>query len=108
VIYPDDQTLLLDDRWFRRVMEGSITASIRVGERQVTPGRLTFIATYGNYLPLSVYVERLVETTFAEITNSDAFLAGYVDADFARRELLDFYPSIQPTTPMTVIRFERV
>ena len=102
------QTLLLDDRFFRRVLEGSITASIRIGERPIAPGRLLFIATHGGYLPLMVYVERIIETTFAGITDTDAILSGYEDAETARRDLLIFYPSIKETTPMTVIRFERV
>jgi hypothetical protein len=108
VIYPDTQTLLLDDRFFHGVLNGLITASLRIGERNITPGRLVFIATSGGYLPLEVYVERLIHTTFAGINDYDAVLAGYDDAETARRSLLSFYPSIAPTTPVTVIRFERV
>lgn len=102
------QTLLLDDRFFRRVLEGGITASIRIGERPISTGRLLFVATKGSYLPLMVYVDRTIETTFAGITDTDAILSGYEDAETARRDLLVFYPTIRETTPMTVIRFERV
>lgn len=107
MIYDDDQTLLLDDRFFRRVLDGSITASLRIGERPIQPGRLVFLATNGGYLPATVYVERIINTSFAGISDTDAILAGYEDGDAARQAILYFQPAIVGSTPVAVIRFER-
>ena len=101
-------SMLLDDRFFRGVLERSITASIRIGDRPVELGRLVFLAANGGYLPLMVNVDQLVSTTFAGINDSDARASGFMDAEEARSALLEFYPLIKPSTPMTVIRFERV
>lgn len=108
MIYQDDQSLLLDERFFHGVLNGRITASLRIGERAVSPGRLVFVSTHGGYLPATVYVEQIIQTTFAGISDTDAMLAGYDDGEMARRNLLDFYPTIAASTPVTVIRFERV
>lgn len=100
-------TLQLDDHYFPNVLNGIITATIRIGDRPITPGNLLFIATNANYLPLLVTVDRVIHTTWLGISDHDARLAGYPDADVARDVLLTTYPEAKPDTPFTIIRFSR-
>lgn len=101
-------SMMLDDQFFRGVLEGSITATIRIGDRPAELGRLTFMAARGGYLPLLVNINQIIPVTYAGINDVDARLSGFTDAEDARRALLEFYPLIRPSTPMTVLRFERV
>lgn len=101
-------TMQLDDTFYRQVLDGTISATIRIGKRPISEGRLLFTATNGGYLPLVVYVEKVIHTTLIGIADRDAQLAGYVDGDHAREALDAFYPEAKLDTPFTVIRFERV
>lgn len=102
-------SLELDDGFFPGVLSGSITATVRIGERlNVNGGPLIFKAARGGYLPLLVSVDRITRTTLLGISESDARLAGYVDDAEARRLLSLIYPEAELDTPFTVIQFSRV
>lgn len=105
--YEDDQTLLLDDRFFHRLVRGGMKANLRIGERAVSPGRLVFHSTSGNFRPVPVYIDRVINTTFRDLSDYDAILAGYEDAEAARQSMLYFHPGIMWSAPITVLRFER-
>jgi hypothetical protein len=99
--------LLLDDALFPGVLDGSITASIRIGDRKIEPGRMTFAATNGNYLPLTVFVSSVIKTTLIGIADVHARRAGHGSDEAAMAWLREKYPEANPDTPMTVILFER-
>ena len=104
----DVQSLLLDDHWFPSLLNGTLRATIRIGERPIQMGRLIFRATNGTYLPAFVFVEKVINTTLIGINEFDAQLAGYATFEMARDDLMLTYPEAKLDTPFTVIRFERV
>ncbi len=107
MICEDEQVVLLEERFFHGLIRGHITAVLHVGDRAVSPGRLVFMPVREGYRPVPVYVDRVIDTTFAEIDDYDAILAGYENGDAARQAILYFQPAIVGSTPVAVIRFER-
>lgn len=103
----DMQKLELDEAFYPRVLEGSITATIRIGDRPIVPGSMMFLAAHGGYLPLIVGVDYVIKTTWLGISDYDAQLAGYSDGDVARDAMMELYPETKPDTPFTIIRFTR-
>lgn len=102
-------SLELDDAFFHRALEGTISATIRIGERPAlyAPSTLLFVSPNARYLPMLVNVDLVIRTTWLGIADRDAQLAGYLDGDNARADMAMRYPEAQPDTPFTVIRFSR-
>ena len=101
------QSLELDHLYFQPVLAGQVTATIRIGHRNIEPGGLTFKSPDARYLPLDVIVDHVIKTTFLGISDHDAKLAGYNDGEHARDEMRFIYPETELDTPFTVIRFYR-
>lgn len=100
--------MLLDDSFYPGVLDGTITATIRIGDRPMQQGRMMFQATNGGYLPLMVYATSIIHTTLIGIADIHAQRAGYQDSEHAIEALKEFYPEAKLDTPMTVVLFERV
>lgn len=100
--------LELDDSYYPSVLQGTTTATIRIGERvNLQPGRFTFKAANAGYLPLMMNADLIIRTTWLGISDHDAQLAGYRDGDHAREDMLQRYPEAKPDTPFSIIRFSR-
>ena len=89
------------------MIAGTITATIRIGHRNIETGGLMFKAAHAGYLPLVVAVDHVIKTTWLGLSDHDARLAGYPDAEVAREDMMLRYPETKPDTPFTVIRFSR-
>ncbi len=100
-------TLELDDMYFQPVLAGNISATIRIGHRNIEEGGLVFKSAAATYLPLVVTVDHVIKTTFLGISDHDARLAGYTDGEDARYDMRRRYPEAGLDTPFTVIRFSR-
>lgn len=105
---PKAPSLLLDDTLFPGVLDGTITASIRIGDRPIEPGRLMLTATRGGYLPLMVFVSSVIKTTLIGIADVHAKRAGSGDTEGAIAALRSLYPEAKLDTPFTVLLFDRV
>lgn len=100
--------LQLDDSLYPGVLDGTITATIRIGDRPLEPGRMMFTATRAGYLPVLVYVSSVIKTTMIGLADIHAQRAGWRDAETAMVMLRDIYPEAKLDTPMTVLLFDRV
>jgi len=102
-------SLEMDDGFFQSALAGSVTATIRIGERPaiIAPGALVFVSPTARFLPMIVNVDLVIRTTWLGINDYDAQLAGYIDGDNARSDMAIRYPEASPDTPFTVIRFSR-
>lgn len=104
---PSAQRLELDDALYPDVLNGIITATIRIGKRPIELGPLAFTATRAGYLPVMVFVSSVIETTLIGIADIHAQRAGWINHDTAVAVLQTIYPEAKMDTPMTVILFER-
>lgn len=100
-------SLELDDMYFQPVLAGNISATIRIGHRNIEEGGLVFKSKAATYLPIVVAVDLVIKTTFLGISDYDAQLAGYADGEEARYDMRRRYPETDLDTPFTVIRFSR-
>lgn len=103
----DIPSLDLDDSFFQPILAGSITATIRIGDRPIESGGMRFKSIAATYLPLTVLVDHVVKTTFLGISDYDAQLAGYADGEEARADMRRRYPETELDTPFTIVRFSR-
>lgn len=100
------QSLLLAPDLFLKIDDGSKRATIRLGERSILLGPLKLISSEDANVAKNVTVHTTYTIVWKNLSQKEADLDGYRDADHLRQELRRFYPDAKDEDILTVIQYD--
>jgi len=100
------QCLLLSESLIDSAMNGEKTITIREGHRDYKPGRV-ILACPDIYWSKQVEVESVRHTTLDQVTEQEYIDDGFVSRTDLFEGLKSFYPELDLTSNVTVIRFKQ-
>jgi len=98
--------LEMDESFMEAVHEGHKLVTIREGHRDYKNGdRLMILCAQDSFLPLRAVVTGVIHTTLGSVDESDRRSDMFDTVDDLLAGMRQFYPSIEKTSPVTVIRW---
>lgn len=98
--------LEMDESLMEAVHEGHKLVTIREGHRDYKNGdRLLIVCTQDSFLPFRAVVTTVIHGTLGAVSESDRRSDMFDTVDDLLEGMRKFYPKIEKTSPVTVIRW---
>lgn len=98
--------LKLADHLFAPLLAGEKVITIREGARLIAPGPLTFESVSGTLPEVTVDVFMTVIKRVGDLTDAEALMDGYPDAELLVEGLRQFYPHLGEYSVVTLAAFD--
>lgn len=105
---PGDQVMKRWSRGFPSIINGAETANIRLGVRDIHPGKMIVESTEGDRAPLEIFIHEVKVRTMKRVSEVDLNKAGFGNTQDAINQLQDYYPGLDFDTMVTVVSFQFV
>jgi len=99
------QEIGLADQFIPLINAGVKTATVRMGRRRYEVGPAELV-TQRTRIP--IMIEQVSFSHFSELTEQDAKMDGFTHRDELLQTLQTFYPTIEQSSPVTIVRFVRI